>query len=79
MYDDDGIDNLFAEIGHEFPCENPFPEDSPAIRMVNGRPFTVTVLDTVYRPTRVKIGYKRSQNAWSGRTDLSRHHYPSAS
>jgi hypothetical protein len=74
----DGIDNLFDEIGHEYPCENPFPEDSPTTRVVNGRVYTVVKVDTVYRPTKLKNGYKRSQGAWSGRTDLSKHHYPSA-
>jgi len=69
MIDNDGIDNLFDEVGHLYPCENPFPEDSPGIRMVNGRPFTVTVLDTVYTPTRKRNGYKRPRRAWSGRTD----------
>ena len=68
MFEDiDGIGNLFDEIGHEFPCENPFPE----ARVVNGRVFKVTQVDTVYRPTPKVIGYKRPQKAWSGRTDLT--------
>lgn len=69
----DGIDNLFDEIGHEYPCENPFDYEAsvPAqgTRVINGRVFTVTQVDTVYRPTKKVVGYKRSQKAWSGVTD----------
>lgn len=40
-------------------------------RIIDGRVFTVTVLDTVYKPTPKRNGYKRSQKAWSGRTNLT--------
>lgn len=38
-------------------------------RIINGRVYTVTQVEMVYKPTPKRNGYKRSQKAWSGRTD----------